>query len=96
MSNPSSEIDPNKHQVGGNHYKNGDKIQHWDFTWENGYDQFQYIITKWVHRWKDKGGLEDLRKARHALDKYIDVIETAEQESEDSEMMREMDRYTNQ
>jgi hypothetical protein len=26
-----------------------------------------------VSRWKDKGGIEDLRKARHYLDKLIEV-----------------------
>ena len=28
---------------------------------------------KYVSRWKDKGGIEDLRKARHYLDKLIEV-----------------------
>ena len=49
----------NKTQVGGN----------------QEYDCFQYIITKWVERWKDKGGVEDLKKARHALDKYIEMVD---------------------
>lgn len=65
----------NDRQVGGNHYANGDKIQHWDWAWENEYDLFQYIITKWLHRWKNKGGVEDLKKAQHALEKYISIVE---------------------
>jgi hypothetical protein len=28
---------------------------------------------KYLARWKDKGGIEDLRKARHYLDKLIEV-----------------------
>jgi len=64
----------NDRQVGGSHYKKGGE-EHWDRAWRLEYDCFQYIITKWVERWRDKGGLEDLYKARHALDKYIEVVE---------------------
>lgn len=64
----------NETQIGGSHYKNGGE-EHWDRAWRLKYDPFQYIITKWVERWRDKGGLEDLKKARHAIDKYIEVIE---------------------
>jgi len=64
----------NDTQVGGSHYKKGGE-EHWDRAWRLKYDCFQYIITKWVERWRDKGGLEDLKKAHHALGKYIEVIE---------------------
>ena len=64
----------NEKQIGGDHYGSAIK-QHWDFAWENGYDQFQYCITKYVHRHKQKNGLEDLRKAQHHLDKYIELLE---------------------
>jgi hypothetical protein len=62
----------NDRQVGGEHYKKGGE-EHWDRAWRLKYDPFQYIITKWVERWKDKGGLQDLQKAQHALEKYIEV-----------------------
>jgi hypothetical protein len=29
--------------------------------------------VKYVSRWKSKGGLEDLKKARHYLDKLIEL-----------------------
>ncbi len=64
----------NETQVGGDHYK-GHNIQHWDYAYNRGFDPFQYIITKWVERWRRKGGVEDLYKARHALDKYIELVE---------------------
>lgn len=64
----------NKRQVGGRHYKS--YIEHWDYVAANDLDYFQGQITKYVARWKLKGGLEDLQKARHFLDKYIE-IETA-------------------
>jgi len=64
----------NDTQVGGSHYKKGGE-EHWDRAWRLDYDPFQYIITKWVERWRDKGGLQDLRKAQHALEKYIEILE---------------------
>jgi hypothetical protein len=64
----------NKRQVGGDHYKKGGGEEHWDRAWRLKYDPFQYIITKWVERWRDKDGIKDLEKAQHALEKYIEVV----------------------
>ena len=68
----------NETQVGGDHYRqNGEKLQHWDLAVHFQWDPFQYQITKYVMRWKDKyrgnpqKQLEDLKKARSFLDKYI-------------------------
>jgi hypothetical protein len=66
----------NDRQVGGSHYKNKGGEEHWDRAWRLHYDPFQYIITKWVERWRDKGGLEDLKKAQHAIEKYIELVES--------------------
>ena len=67
----------NEEQIGGDHYKCNENItqQHWDYAWEHGFDQFQYCITKYVERWKKKNGIEDLYKARHHLQKYIELEE---------------------
>lgn len=62
-------------QYGGNHYK-GTQIQHWDFAAANGLDYFQGCITKYVTRWRLKNGLEDLKKAQHFLQKYIELVES--------------------
>jgi hypothetical protein len=62
----------NDKQIGGEHYKKGGE-EHWDRAWRLKYDPFQYIITKWVERWKEKGGVEDLKKAQHAIEKYIEL-----------------------
>lgn len=64
-------------QVGGDHYQQGSLPQHWDLAVMYHWDPFQYQITKYVMRWKDKyrgnpqKQLEDLKKARSFLDKYI-------------------------
>ena len=64
----------NDTQVGGDHYKVGGE-EHWDRVARLSQDYFQGQITKYVERWKYKGGVEDLKKARHFLDKYIEVAQ---------------------
>ena len=63
----------NNTQVGGQHYK-AKAIQPWDFIAANG---LGYFDVKYVSRWRDKGGLDDLRKARHYLDKLIELEDHA-------------------
>lgn len=71
----------NSRQVGGKHY--AFPIQHWDFVASNDLDYFQGQITKYVARWKRKGGIQDLEKARHFLDKYIELEKAKDQPAED-------------
>ena len=72
----------NSHQVGGSHYSKHGDLQHWDIVAYFGLDYFQGQITKYVMRYKDKGGVADLKKARHFLDKYIEILEANEQQRE--------------
>jgi hypothetical protein len=37
-------------------------------------DYFQGQITKYIMRWKLKNGLQDLEKAHHFLEKYIELV----------------------
>ena len=62
----------NDRQVGGSHYQTGG-MQHWDFVEHFRMDYFQGQITKYLLRWRKKNGIEDLEKARHYLDKYIEI-----------------------
>ena len=64
-------MNANNRQVAGDHYRA--KIQHWDWVASNNLDYFQGQITKYVARWKHKNGIEDLRKAQHFLEKYIEL-----------------------
>lgn len=69
----------NKRQVAGTHYQTGG-LQHWDLCAMYGWDYFQGQITKYVMRWKTKHPtpekrLDDLKKARHFIDKYIEEVE---------------------
>lgn len=63
----------NNSQVGGDHYRTD--IQHWDYVVANGLDYFQAQIIKYVTRWRKKGGVQDLDKARHFLEKYVELVE---------------------
>lgn len=62
----------NDTQVGGDHYKTGG-LQHWDLVDIYKWDYFQGQVIKYLMRWRKKNGIEDLEKARHYLDKYIEL-----------------------
>lgn len=53
-------------QVGGNHYAKC-AIQPIDYIMANGLDYLQGNVIKYVTRYKDKNGVEDLEKAAHYL-----------------------------
>lgn len=59
-------------QVGGDHYRNK-AIQPFEYSIANGLGAAEHTVVKYVTRWRDKGGIEDLRKARHTLDILIDM-----------------------
>lgn len=61
-------------QVAGKHYKDK-SIQPWDYIYANNLCYFTGNCVKYVSRWKDKGGVDDLKKARHYLDKLIELEE---------------------
>ena len=56
-------------QVGGDHYAKM-KIQPIEFITQNELSYMQGNVIKYICRYKDKNGIEDLKKARH----YIDMI----------------------
>lgn len=57
-------------QVGGNHYKNL-VIQPAEYAYKNKLDFFQGNVVKYITRFRDKNGLEDLKKAKHFIDLLI-------------------------
>jgi hypothetical protein len=62
-------------QVGGSHYKNM-PIQPLEYNIKNGLGFVEGSVVKYVSRWKSKGGIEDLKKARHLLDVLIEIEES--------------------
>ena len=58
-------------QVGGNHYKSM-AIQPMEFSMLNELDACQHTIIKYVTRFRTKGGVQDLEKAKHVIDMLIE------------------------
>ena len=58
-------------QVGGNHYTKL-AIQPMQYSMKNGLDPLQHTIIKYVTRFRDKAGIEDLEKAKHCIDMLIE------------------------
>ena len=54
-------------QVGGDHYKKF-KIQPAEFCYKNNIPYLEATAIKYLCRWKDKGGLQDLDKAIHFIE----------------------------
>lgn len=52
------------------HYQKG-KIQVWDFIIDQGLDFLEGNVVKYLCRYKEKNGIEDLRKAQVYLEKKI-------------------------
>lgn len=61
----------NDKQVAGEHYQ-GD-IQPWDaiIAWELGF--LDGCAVKYLARWRKKGGVQDIMKAIHFLEKLVEV-----------------------
>jgi len=64
----------NEQQIGGQHYA-AKPIQPWDFIAANGLGYFEGNVVKYLSRWRDKGGVQDLHKAAHYLQKLIELQE---------------------
>lgn len=58
-------------QVGGDHYKKL-PIQPIEYCMANKLDACQSSVVRYVTRFRDKGGIEDLKKARHFIDLLIE------------------------
>ncbi len=66
---PDSALDK---QEGGGHYK-GLKIQPIEYIHANGLSYFQGNVVKYVSRYKDKNGAEDIKKAIHYLELILEL-----------------------
>lgn len=62
----------NSYQIGGTHYKTS--YEHWDLVSVVGLTYLEGCTTKYVTRSRSKGGLEDLKKALHYLNKIQDTV----------------------
>lgn len=65
-------------QIAGTHYKSL-SIQPVEYIHANKIGYMEGNVIKYVTRWRDKGGIADLEKARHYIDLLIQ-LETEEKE----------------
>lgn len=61
----------NDRQVGGDHYQKKE-YQHWDWVCDINLHYLLACATKYVARWRDKNGVQDLEKACHFLEKAME------------------------
>lgn len=59
-------------QVGGTHYKSL-AIQPVEYIHANSIGYFEGNVIKYVTRWKAKGGIKDLEKAKHYIELLIEM-----------------------
>lgn len=69
---PKTEAATNK-QVGGSHYQL--PIQPIEYILANGLGYCEANVVKYVSRWRNKGGIQDLKKAIHYLEMLIEQEE---------------------
>ena len=72
----------NDKQIDGDHYQT--EIQPWDFIESNRLTFIEGNIVKYVCRHRQKNGLRDLEKAKHYLEKLIE-IETAKESAKNED-----------
>lgn len=70
---------PSMKQEGGNHYKKH-KIQPWEFVKQNNLSYFQGNVIKYVCRYKDKNGIQDLKKIIHYCELEIEWMRAQKDE----------------
>lgn len=82
----------NKRQIGGSHYKSKDGgEEHWDRVWRlYGPGYFVGCITKYVERYQDKNGVQDLEKAAHFLQKLIELEKGKVKESTEKTIIKDL------
>lgn len=61
-------------QIGGSHYR-GMAIQPMEYSMLNGLDPCQHTAIKYISRFREKNGVEDLRKAIHTIELLIEFEE---------------------
>ncbi len=59
-------------QIAGGHYKSL-KIKPIEYIHANGIPFAEGSVIKYVTRWRDKGGVADLEKAKHFLELLIEL-----------------------
>jgi len=73
-------LPPDEKQVGGDHYKTKG-IQPIEYIKANELDFFQGNVVKYVTRYKEKNGAEDIKKAIHYCEMILGHIEAEKEKA---------------
>lgn len=81
-----------KSQIGGSHYKDM-AIQPAEYIHKNKIGFMEGAAIKYLSRWRQKGGIEDLKKANHMISLLIEMELEQEEKAlnEHYEMMSQWD-----
>lgn len=63
----------NSHQIAGSHYAG--EYQHWDLVIDLKIPYMHAQVIRYVYRWRKKGGIQDLRKAKHFIQKMNERLD---------------------
>ena len=81
-----------KKQIGGNHYRKY-KMQPSQFVTENKLLYPEGCVIKYVVRHQDKGGKQDLEKAKHMIDMIIERDYEDEKEKQETSQDKWVEGY---
>lgn len=79
MAHNDTELTSLRKQIGGMHYKEL-PIQPIEYIFRNGLGFFEGNVIKYVTRWRSKGGIPDLEKAKHYIEMLIEFERQLEQQ----------------
>ncbi len=85
-------MNANDRQIGGDHYGTTN-LQHWDLVELYGIGYLEGCATKYISRWRKKGGLADLEKSEHYLQKLIELVEGCNRRARGHVPMSELYRF---
>jgi hypothetical protein len=67
-------MNANERQVGGSHYSQAGRYQHWDFIEDHGLGYLEGYASKYLIRWDKKGTpVQDLEKSLHTTEKLLEL-----------------------
>jgi hypothetical protein len=64
-------VSPTETQIGGSHYKDM-PIQPAEYILKNGIPWAEGCAIAYLSRWRQKGGIQDLKKAIHTIELLIE------------------------
>lgn len=78
-------------QVGGSHY--AAELQHWDVMEDFDIEYLLATASKYIMRWRKKGGLQDLKKSMSYIDRKLEENDIVRRVVSEGVLNRLADQY---